>query len=217
MNGAGLATSAGSIAANIAATGSSLGLFGFLSYKSVESKRKKLPTFHATADEAVESARADIDTLVTATSEHLHQVAADTTQQNARVDEASTDYDLNLTVMKDGTANLKAVTIGLIDSREENSGALQRSTETQINTQSSLASQQSAVQAIATSLENLPELLQLNREKQALRVEHARLLTEREGYASRTETLLSVLKEKNQETHYLVKDSGTSKSPKSTR
>ena len=162
-------------------------------------KNQKRPTFHATAEEAVRVARADIDALVTETSEHIHQVVADTTQQNTRVNDASTDYALNLITMERSIVNLDEAVTVVVASREENTGELQYAIETQINTQSSLALQQSTVQAMALLLENLPELLQSNREKQALRVENARLTLENKGYASRAETLLDVVKEKSLE------------------
>lgn len=158
----------------------------------------ELPTFHATAEEAVKSARADIDEIVTATSEHLHKVELDTMQQNARIDEASANYERQLITMERGTVKLDEAVTMVVESREENSGELQRAIANQVNTQSSLARQQSAVQSIAASLENLPELLQSNREKQALRVEHARLLLEKESYTSRVDMLLNVIKEKDE-------------------
>jgi len=157
-----------------------------------------LPTFHATAETVVQSARADIDALVSATSEHLHQVEVDTLQQNARIDEASASYELNLITMERGAVQLDEAVTMVIESREENTGELLRVIETQVETQASLEAQQSMVQSIAATLENLPELLQSNREKQALRVEHARLLLERESYISRTDTLLDVIKEKDE-------------------
>ncbi len=162
-------------------------------FNSVE----ELPTFHETAEEAVKSARADIDALVIATSEHLQQVEIDAMQQNARMDEASSNYELQLLTMERGTVKLDEAVTRVVESREENSGELQRAIETQADTQASLEAQQSAVQSIAASLENLPELLQSNREKQALRVEHARLLLEKESYISRVDMLLNVIKEKD--------------------
>jgi|GEM_PF-3044504 len=158
-----------------------------------------LPTFHTTAEAVVQSARADIDVLVSATSKHLYQVVTDTMQQNVRMDEASAGYELNLITMERGVVKLDEAVTMVVASREGHAGERQRAIETQVNTQSSLARQQSVVKAMAASLENLPELLQNNREKQALRIEHARLLFERDGYASRSEMLLDVLKEKSEE------------------
>lgn len=164
-----------------------------------------LPTFHATAEEAVKSARADIDALVTATSEHLHQVEVDTLQQNARIDEASANYELNLITMERGTVKLDEAVRVVVESQKENTGELRHAIETQIDTEVSLKAQQTMVQSIAASLEGLPELLQLNRERQALRVENAHLSLENKGYASHTETLLSVVREQREE-NAILKD-----------
>ncbi len=161
--------------------------------------RNALPAFHATAENVGQVAHRNADALVTEISEHLHQVAGDTTQQNTRVNEASADYEFNLIELRDVTEQLDEAVTVVVDSREENSGEIQHAIEAQINTQSSLALQQSMVQEMAASLAHLPELLQSNREMQTLRVENARLLLETEGYASRAEMLLDVLKEKSVE------------------
>ena len=113
-----------------------------------------LPTFSATAEEVIQAAHDDIDTLVTVTSHRVIQDAKDISQQNERIHDATTCFEANLATMK-------------------------------------------------ASLEKLPELLQNNREKQALRVENARLLVEREGYASRAESLLGLLEKKHAENENL--------------
>ena len=161
-------------------------------------RQDNLPTFHETAKEAAKSARADIDALAMATSEHLHQVELDTMQQNARIDEASANYEMKLITMERGTVQLDEAVTVVVESREESTGELQRVIEAQVETQARLEAQQTMVQSIAASLENLPELLQSNREKQALRVEHARLLLEKESYTSRANMLLGIIKEKDE-------------------
>ncbi|MDF1684992.1 MAG: hypothetical protein P1U36_10115 [Legionellaceae bacterium] len=163
-------------------------------FNSVE----ELPAFRETAAEVVQSARTDIDALVTAASEHLRQVEVDTLQQNTRMDESSANYEMQLITMERGTVKLDEAVTVLVESQKENSGEFQRAIEAQADTEASLKTQKTAVQSIAASLENLPELLQSNREKQALRVEHARLLLEKESYTARANMLLDVIKEKDE-------------------
>jgi len=161
--------------------------------------RSVSPTLHATAENYGQEVHRNVDALVTEVSEHLQQVKVDTAQQNTRVNEASTDYESNLMLMRDGTERLNEAATVVVNSREENRGELEHAIETQIDTQSSLALQQSMVQKMQASLAHLPELLLLNREMQALRVENARLSLENEGYASHIEALLSVIREQREE------------------
>lgn len=179
-----------------------IGSIGWTTYCYFKGNQE-LPTFHTTAEEAVKSARADIDALVSTTSEHLHQVEVDTLQQNARIDEASANYELNLITVERGAVKLDEAVTVVVESREENTGELKRVIKAQDETQASLEAQQNMVQSIAASLESLPELLQRNREMQALRVENARLSLENEGYASHAETLLSVVREQREKNETL--------------
>jgi hypothetical protein len=141
--------------------------------------------------------------LASSTAEHVAHDKNQAESEAALMDTLLSQFDSELTCVQDGDYELVEVinTVAALSSAHRE--AHQALIEEQALMKDDIARHHRTVKGLATSLENLPDLLQSNREKQALRVENERLRLENSGYASRVETLLGVSKDKKIENEQL--------------
>ncbi len=154
-------------------------------------------------DKLAERVYKKADDIGTSLSTHISEEKERATREAAQMDALLEQFDLALTTMQDEDAILVSAIEDAALQRQLSRDTHHVLIEEQARMKDDMASHHDTVRELALSLEKLPELLQSNREKQALRLVNERLRYENAGYASRVEKLLDVAKDKKSENEQL--------------
>lgn len=182
-------------AASTAYTGVSWALTAAFCYGTYRQEQQQSSSFVDEAADISNEVREDFDELASRAAESLRKDDVQSKEEAKHMEECLARFDSGLTSMESNASSLDEVVDEVVASGTTQSEILQDVAKAQAEIKSGLDLQQPAMESIAESLKNLPELLQANREKQALRIENERLRLERDGYAVRVKKLLNVSKE----------------------
>ena len=119
------------------------------------------------------------------------------------MDEGLRRFNSGLASMESSANDFDDVVADVVASGKAHVEEIHGLAEAQTEVKSGIDFQQSNINAIAESLKNLPDLLQSNREKQALRLENEQLRLKYEGYVKRIDKLLDFSKKQKIENEEL--------------
>lgn len=177
----------------VGGVGASVG--GYYWYTGPTTTEEEPPSFVDEAEEVFDDFREDGDELASRAGESLRKEDEQSKEEAKRMGEALPRMGSAATSMESNASSLAEVVDDVIASGATRSDVLHGVAEGQTEIKSGLDLHKAYMRSIEESLKNLPELLQANREKQALRLENERLGLENNGYATRIEKLLVFSKE----------------------